>query len=100
MLFYGITWWAMNARQRDAAPGSVTLSTTTASTPPPAFSWAPPTDAQPFARLDDLVARTGAATEAEAEALTAATPPEKLVARGEGHHEGDAGEQGDPTAVT
>ncbi len=82
MLFYGITWWAMNARQRDAAPGSVTLSTTTASTPPPAFSWAPPADAQPFARLDDLVARTGTATEAEAEALTAATPPEKLVARG------------------
>ena len=83
MKFSWITYLAVHARQKDIASGSVTVTTTTASTPPPPLhSWAPPADAQPFARLSDLVARTGVATEAECATLCAATPQEKRIARG------------------
>ena len=79
-----IFWTVVHARQRDTVGTSVTMTTTTtASTPPPPLvSWAPPAEVQPFDRLATHVARCGAAEEADAAALCAATPDDKLDARG------------------
>jgi hypothetical protein len=66
-----VFWAAVHARQKDVASGAVTI-TTTASTPPPPL----------LARLDDLVARAGSATEAECASLCTAVSREKLIARG------------------
>ena len=77
-----IFWTMVHARQKDTVGGSVTVTTTASTPPPPLISWAPPAEVQPFDRLVTLVARTGEATEAEADALCAGTPRDKLVARG------------------
>lgn len=73
---------ALHARQKDGGAAGATLTTVSASTPPPALSWAPPADAQAFVRLADLVARLGPATEKEAMGLCAAVPRDALIARG------------------